>query len=99
MSNNFEYPEISALRIDMYDIEKPARDFIAPIEPQNAIARAWIPQSLGDQIWVMWKFKTQQEREQFEAGLPSEVARWIDRGVIKFAIGFGWHTRDFNGFY
>ena len=94
-----EYADISALRIDLYDCDnnRPARDYIAPIEPASAIARSWVPQTMGDQIWVMWKFESQKEREIFEAGLPDDVSRWLDREVIQHALPYGWKTRDANG--
>lgn len=70
----------------MYDCGKSPRDYIRPIEPQNAIAKVWIPQTMADQIWVVWKFNTKEERDIFEASLPPNVSRWIDRSVIKHAL-------------
>lgn len=93
-----DHDNISALRIGIYDCGKPPRDYINPIDPSNAISRAWIPQTMGNQIWVMWKFNTKEEREIFEAGLPPDVSRWIDRDVINHAMRYGWSVRDVNGF-
>jgi len=94
-----EHETISALRVDLYDCDdKPPRDYIRPIAPLNAINHAWIPQTIGDQIWVLWEFNTKDEREAFEAGLPVDVSRWIDRTVIPYSLKYGWRVRDTNGF-
>ena len=88
---------VSALRVNLYDCSKHPSSYISPIEPPNAIEKAWIPQTAGEQIWVLWLFETEEERIEFEESLPESVSRWLSRSLVSTAIPYGWHTRDING--
>lgn len=94
-----DHETISALRVDLYDCETAPRDILRPLLPKNATQHAWIPQTLGYQIWVLYEFATKQDRETWEAALPAKVASWLDRKLIHNALTYGWHVRDVNGFY
>lgn len=91
---------ISGLRIDVADWTSDATpwEMLAPESPKDATRVAWVPQSMGDQIWVLFEFKSVEERERWESSVPNYVKAWIDRSVIPRALSFGWHVRDFNGF-
>lgn len=90
---------VTALRISLYDcIDKPPRDYINPIKPDNAINFAWIPQTMGDQVWCLWEFATEQEKQDFEKSLPDDVSRWLDANLPEIAARYGWHSRNENGF-
>ena len=89
---------ISAMRVDIYDcIDKPPRDYIRAVVPKNAVRSAWIPQTMGDQIWVLYEFKSKAERVAWEDALPADVSRWLTRSLLPHAMGYGWSTRDENG--
>lgn len=95
---NVVLENISALRVDLYDCKLPPRDYIRGYEPENALNSAWIPQTICEQIWVLYEFKSQTERLEFEASLPAEVSRWLDRTLLPHALTYGWKTLDLNGF-
>lgn len=91
--------KISALRICMYDCYPNApRDLIGGHEPNNHIKYAWIPQTMGDQVWVMYLFESKIDREKWENTLPKNVAKYLDRDLISIALDFGWRTINANGF-
>lgn len=90
---------IAALRVDLYECTgKPPRDYLRPVVPEKAVRSAWIPQTMGDQIWVLYEFKSEAERLAWEAALPADVSRWLDRRLLPHAMEYGWQTRDANGF-
>jgi len=91
---------VSALRVDMYDcIKETPAIILKPFTPENSINKAWIPQTMGDQIWVLYEFKTKKDREEWENMLPENISKWLDRGLIEVAQDYGWHIRNANGFY
>lgn len=92
-----EYENISALRVKLYDLKEKPSTILVPYEPKKYVNHAWIPQTMGDQIWVLWEFSTKEERQEWESTLPENISKWLDRTVIKYAINFGWHVRDLNG--
>lgn len=98
MSEYANHDRVAALRVDMYDCEKPPREYLASVEPPNATRSAWIPQTIADQIWVLYEFPTAEARIEWEATLPADVARWLDRRLLPHAMSYGWQTRDENGF-
>lgn len=79
---------VSAIRINLYDCVKAPRDYIREVAPSNAVRSAWVPQTMGEQIWLLYEFRTQEDREAWEKGLPAEVSRWIDRRLIEHARGY-----------
>lgn len=89
---------ISALRVHLFDCETSPGEAIKKVMPQKYERRAWIPQTMGDQVWVLFDFETQGAREEWEASLPPEVKRWLDRDLIEYALPYGWLIRDANGF-
>ena len=90
---------ISALRIELYEcrLETPA-GILRPYLPVNYTNRAWIPQTVAEQIWALFEFEDQEEREKWEGSLPGNIRKWLDRGLINDALTYGWYTRDLNGF-
>lgn len=94
-----DYSTVACLRVDLYDCgDRAPRDILSPIYPDNLKRRAWIPQTLGDQIWVLYDFNSVEERVAWEEKLPDQVRKWLDRNLIPHAVTFGWEVRDFNGF-
>ena len=92
--------QIAALRVDLYGWidKKLPRDYLRPVVPKNAVRSAWIPQTMGDQIWVLYDFNSVSDRIAWEATLPAEVSRWLDRSLLPQAMEYGWQTLDSNGF-
>ena len=94
-----EINNISALRVDLYDcITQRAAEILKPHIPENTINNAWIPQTMGVQIWVLYEFKTELARVEWENGLPDLIKSWLDRTLLDHALSYGWNTRDANGF-
>ena len=93
-----QYSSISALRLKCFDFERSPAKTLAPYTPDNAKQSAWIPQTLGDQVWVLFEFATQEDRETWERSLPPELAECLDRELIEHALPYGWNVRDANGF-
>jgi hypothetical protein len=89
---------ISAMRISIYDCETTPADLIKPFIPKNYTRVAWIPQSMGDQVWVLFEFPSLEDRQSWECELTLELFNMLDRRLIKDAARFGWGVRDFNGF-
>ncbi len=89
---------ISALRIRLMDFVEPPRNLIRNYPAVNAIASAWIPQTIADQIWVMHKFATKADKDAWEASLPPELKACRDTSLIPHALPYGWHSRNAGGF-
>ena len=89
---------ISALRIDLYDFTERPAEVIKPYWPIHVARYAWIPQTLGDQVWVMFDFNTEEKRKEWEESLPDEIKNCLDRDLIDLALGYGWNSRNANGF-
>lgn len=89
---------ISALRVDLYECDERPAEIIAREKPTNATRKAWIPQTIADQIWVLYDFATVADREAWEATLSPKLRGWLDRKLIGNALSYGWQTRDENGF-
>ena len=90
---------ISALRVQLQDCdqETPA-GILRPHLPVDYTQRSWIPQTAAEQIWVMFEFVDQEEREKWEGSLPDNIRKWLDRDLIENALTYGWFTRNINGF-
>ncbi|MNF22301.1 hypothetical protein D3C87_1437240 [compost metagenome] len=87
-----EDPAIKALRIDLYECtERPAL-ILKPFEPKNAIEYAWIPQTIGDQIWVVYRFSNAADAEAWATSLPTQLAGWLDDKVKGAAQKYGFKT-------
>lgn len=87
-----EDPAIKALRIDLYGCtERPAL-ILKPFEPKNAIEYAWIPQTIGDQIWVVYRFANAVDAEAWTASLSPQLAGWLDDKVKGAAQQYGFKT-------
>lgn len=93
-----EHDTISALRIDLYACTGRPSTILRPYEPKEFKNHAWIPQTIGDQIWVLYEFETTEQRVAWEISLPQEIAMYLDRGLIEYALPYGWSVRDPNGF-
>jgi len=84
---------ISALRIS--DNECSSQwEFMQQYHPKKSIKMAWIPHTMGDQVWVLYKFENKQDRRDWETSLPNKVFVWLDKKLIPEALEFGWHIRD-----
>jgi len=96
-----KYETISALRISLYDCvdvsETPA-GILKPYIPNKYKNRAWIPQTMGDQIWVLFEFEDAIQRDTWEKSLPANISNFLDRKLIPHALDFGWGVRNMNGF-
>ena len=93
------HEKISFLRFHLQDWDKPPRDVIKPYWPDSFNQYAWIPQTMGDQVWVMYEFFSEADRVNWEFTLPKHIHACLDRSTIPHALKYGWHSRDPNGFY
>lgn len=55
---------------ELQDIGSSVQECALEIQPDNFIGRAWIPQTLGDQVWLWFEFATPELRDAFLASLP-----------------------------
>lgn len=85
-------PAIKALRVDLYDCKEQPAIILEPFEPKNATASAWIPQTLGDQIWVVYQFPSSVDAEAWVATLPPQIAAWLDDKVKGYAQRYGFRS-------
>ena len=92
------FDTVSALCVDLYECDVLPSAIIDRERPTNYIHYAWIPQTMVDQIWVLYDFRTVADREAWEASLSPKLRGWLNRELIKLAIPYGWHNRDENGF-
>jgi len=90
--------KITALRVELLECEEKPSYILSRHKPVGCTNYAWIPQTMGDQIWVLFEFVSESERIAWEATLPGQIAGWLDRGLIKYALEYGWNVRDMNGF-
>jgi hypothetical protein len=100
MTETVEHQTIAALRVRLLalGLHEDAGSIIHENKPEAATRNACIPQTIADQIWVMYEFPTEADRLAWEATLPKRVADWLDRKLIPHAMRFGWSSRDANGF-
>ena len=95
--------KISALRVelnDWYDLSgQRFAEVFCQYKPSKFSKKAWIPQTLGDQIWILYEFDAEQDRLNWESTLPMRISKYLSREVIEYALPYGWHIRDVNGFY
>jgi len=89
------YDNISALRIGQEFLPDAVRKIP---KPSNALRDAWIPQTVTDQVWIMFEFANVNERLAWEQRLPEPFKACLYRKIIPEALKFGWATRDANGF-
>jgi len=91
---------ISALRVDLYNWEynESPHDIMKKVWPDNIVQSAWIPQTMGEQIWILLAFHNKAEKTEWECRLPGSVKQWLDESIIACAIPYGWKIRDINGF-
>jgi len=87
-----EDPAIKALRIDLYECTERPAAILKPFEPKNAIEYAWIPQTIGDQIWVVFRFANASDAEAWAASLSPQLAGWLDDKVKGAAQQYGFKT-------
>lgn len=90
--------KISALRIRLEDCDAFPREIIKPFKPKSYVCTSWVPQTMGEQIWVLYKFKSVEDRVAWENSLPDNIKKWLDRNLIKWAVPYGWFIRNENGF-
>lgn len=65
----------ATLRLHLWslqDIGSSVQDCALEIQPDNFTDRAWIPQTLGDQVWLWYEFATPDIRDAFLASLPEK---------------------------
>lgn len=89
----FEDPTIKALRVDLYECKERPALILKPFEPSNAIDSAWIPQTIMDQIWVVYRFANAEDANAWAASLSPQVAAWLDDKVKRHAQGYGFDVR------
>ena len=93
-----DYESVSALVVDLYECAEAPRKILIPVFPKNSTKQAWIPQTMGDCIWVLFDFVSKEDREEWESTLPPNIKSWLCREIIPHAITYGWQVRDANGF-
>ena len=45
-------------------------DFFKAMNPNASLRYAWIPQTLGEQVWIFWEFSNPQEKQDFIDSIP-----------------------------
>jgi hypothetical protein len=53
-----------AFRVSLYDCADPQK-FYKDIEPSNAISKKWIPQTMGEQIWMWFEFENAEDKHKY----------------------------------
>ncbi len=91
-----ELDNVSALRIELG--REPPGQLVKAEWPKKFTRRAWVPQTMGDQVWCFFEFETKEERKAWEKGLSDKLRPFLDRDIIPYIRRFGWHIRDMNGF-
>lgn len=67
--------------------------------PVNKTNMAWVPQTMGEQVWVYFEFASVGEKDKWETSLSDKHKLFLDEILFKWLPDFGWHKRDANGFY
>jgi len=70
-----KYECTATLRFHLWeldDINMTPRKVHKEIHPDNCIKYVWIPQTMGDQVWVWYEFETIKEKEVFLKNLPAK---------------------------
>lgn len=93
-----EHETISALRVPTHECDERPALIVSRERPSGAIRHAWIPQTVYDQIWVLYEFPTEAERLAWEGGLSPLMKGWLNRSLIEYALPYGWENRDAFGF-
>lgn len=89
---------IAALSISVYEDPEPLKRLELAHRPPDLVSFAWIPQTIADQIWVVYEFKSREAREAWEGTLPEQLRALLNRKLIPHALPFGPGVRDLNGF-
>lgn len=55
---------------------------------QNCFRKAWVPQTLGDQVWIFYEFKSWEQKDGWVKNLPVELLKMIEGDVSKFIHWF-----------
>ena len=55
---------------ELDDIKMTPQKVYKEIYPDNCIKYVWIPQTLGDQVWLWFEFRTIEEKKNFLENLP-----------------------------
>lgn len=88
---------ISALRLDVFDPAYYDEFRRKKYWPEFYTKRSWIPQTIGDQVWALFEFRSIEDRLAWEKSLPDSISQWLDRSLIPWAKDFGWTIYDANG--
>ena len=57
---------IVGYRYSVYERNADANRFFKQVEPKKYSDYVWIPQTMGDQVWIWFEFDTVAERKQYE---------------------------------
>ncbi len=55
-------------RVSLFDVSNP-NDVLKLIKPEKCIDSIWIPQTMGDQVWIWFEFETPEEKQKYIDGL------------------------------
>ncbi len=87
----FENTAFLRLQIwNLQDIGTTPQEIAKEIHPANYLNRLWIPQTLGDQIWLWYEFESREEKDNFLAGLPQKYKD------LKGFVAFDFNERDLD---
>lgn len=69
------------------------------LRPDNTLSREWIPQTLGDQVWVLYEFSNQSDKSDYilwvvESGIKSYGNYPGDKETEYFAKDMFMHNED-----
>ena len=86
---------ISALRIDLYECHEHPSNHLRPYRTEAIIKSSWVSQTIADQVWVLFLFRTIEERLNWEKSLQPPVSQWLNREIIPYGREFGWRSWGF----
>jgi len=62
-------------RIDVF--ERPVQEEFELIKPKKYKEYQFVPQTLGDQVWLWFEFDTKEEKEIYVATLPEKFKKFL----------------------
>ena len=79
-------PELfSCLRVYLYDCDERPALILERVKSKNGKQIQWIPQTICDQVWVIYQFQTEKDKLDWEKLLPKQVSNWIDKNLLSIS--------------
>jgi len=92
--------KIIAFRVNLWDINKHPSEIFNKYKPLTSYRKAWIPQTIADQVWVFYGFYSEKDADEWIKTLPKCLIDSIDEDLIEDfkRDNWGWNIRDQAGF-